>query len=209
MTSQRSHEAEEVSPDTVERLAAAALPWIHDAGNPYFGWLFGGDPEARAVLARWVQRPDSEVALARVRPFPNAAEPLGGYIALTAAELGTARKADAIALLAEATREQRRERLGKLREADGLFTEPGEDELYLSKMGVVADQRGKGHGRRILEAFVAEAAATGFSRIRLDVCTSNQAAVGLYRSTGFVPVEGTYRSRAGFTYHAMWRSLEH
>jgi ribosomal protein S18 acetylase RimI-like enzyme len=184
----------------------AALAWIHDAGNPYFDWLFGDPVTARAVLSGWLRRPESEVAASRVRDTRRVGIAVGGYIALTAAELREARRADAVALVADAPRTRRREQLTKLRQADGLFTEPSDEEFYLSKMGVLAPQRGKGHGRALLEAFCAEAAVREFPWVRLDVSADNHAAINLYHSAGFTVVEKDRRTRVGLTYFPMVRA---
>jgi hypothetical protein len=41
------------------------LPWLHEAGNPYFDWFFGNAQTAKSILRRWVVRPSSEVFLKR------------------------------------------------------------------------------------------------------------------------------------------------
>jgi RimJ/RimL family protein N-acetyltransferase len=52
-------------------------------------------------------------------------------------------------------------------------------------MGVVAGHRGKGIGRRLLEATLIKARAAGLTRIELEVFSSNHAAIALYQKFGF------------------------
>lgn len=52
-------------------------------------------------------------------------------------------------------------------------------------MGVVAEHRGRGVGRRLLESTLAAAMAKGLHRIELEVWASNAAAIRLYESFGF------------------------
>ena len=63
-------------------------------------------------------------------------------------------------------------------------------------MGLLPAYRGKGLGRRLLDAVLAEAWNTGLERIDLEVYASNEAAVALYRKTSF-QTEGVKR-RARF-----------
>jgi len=53
-------------------------------------------------------------------------------------------------------------------------------------MGVLPEFRGKGIGRRLLEATLAAAHLKGLARIDLEVRQDNVAAVSLYQSVGFV-----------------------
>jgi ribosomal protein S18 acetylase RimI-like enzyme len=54
-------------------------------------------------------------------------------------------------------------------------------------MSVARDWRGKGLGRRLLEAAIAETRAwPGFCRLELEVFPHNAAAIRLYESSGFV-----------------------
>jgi ribosomal protein S18 acetylase RimI-like enzyme len=52
-------------------------------------------------------------------------------------------------------------------------------------MGVLPAYRGRGIGRRLLEASIAKAWAQGITRIELEVRVDNERAIGLYRSLGF------------------------
>ena len=71
---------------------------------------------------------------------------------------------------------------------------PPEGELY--RLAVLPEKRRSGYGRRLLDAFFAEAAERGADTLWLDVREHNAAAISLYRSAGFTPVlkrENYYR----------------
>lgn len=53
-------------------------------------------------------------------------------------------------------------------------------------MGVLGAYRGRGIGRRLMSATLAQAGANGIARIELEVRADNAAAIGLYESMGFV-----------------------
>ncbi len=56
-------------------------------------------------------------------------------------------------------------------------------------MGVHKDYRGKGLGKRLLDVALAQAREKGLERVELEVYSTNEAAIHLYRSAGF-EVEG-------------------
>ena len=53
-------------------------------------------------------------------------------------------------------------------------------------MGLLPEWRGRGVGRRLLEATLAQAQRSGFKPIELDVHADNPRAIALYEKTGFV-----------------------
>jgi ribosomal protein S18 acetylase RimI-like enzyme len=57
--------------------------------------------------------------------------------------------------------------------------------IYVTTFGVLPDLHGRGLGRRLLMHTVGELIAKGQLRIRIEVETSNAAALGLYESCGF------------------------
>ena len=65
--------------------------------------------------------------------------------------------------------------------------EPGAAEL--KRMYVVPAARGRGVSRLLLVALEAEAAARGWTTLRLETGTRQPAAVGLYTAAGYWPVE--------------------
>ena len=67
-------------------------------------------------------------------------------------------------------------------------TIPGE-RLYLSRLIVKKEQRGKGYGKAISEYIIDLAKEKGYCEIALGVNRDNTAAVGLYKSLGFTVYE--------------------
>ena len=59
-------------------------------------------------------------------------------------------------------------------------------------MGIDAEFRGKGIGRRLMDATISDARAEGLTRIELEVFSSNISAIKLYERRGFVH-EGLHR----------------
>lgn len=69
----------------------------------------------------------------------------------------------------------------------------------IGRMAVLAEYRGRGIGRLILDAAVARAAELGFSRVTLH---AQVPVVGFYRKAGFLPEGGEF-SEAGIVHQAM------
>jgi ribosomal protein S18 acetylase RimI-like enzyme len=65
--------------------------------------------------------------------------------------------------------------------------EARQDEFYLDSLGVDADLRGRGLGRRLLAAFEERAGALGHVRLGLLTEPDNRPAFRLYESVGFRP----------------------
>ena len=59
-------------------------------------------------------------------------------------------------------------------------------------IGLLPEWRGRGVGRRLLEATLAQARRSGFKRIELDVHADNSRAIAFYEKVGFVR-EGVVR----------------
>lgn len=188
-----------------ERYLVDVLPWVHEAGNPYFDWMFGGREAARQTLASWMRRPSSEVSLARMTLLLSGDEAVGGFIGLGGAELAQSRKADWLAMLKESSEPGRSELMARLGAVRGLFPRVEPEEFYLSKMGVMPELRGTGLGRRVAEEFLAAGRAAGFRRFRLDVWSENTPARRLYESLGFRVVSESASAEAGMCYLAMVR----
>jgi GNAT superfamily N-acetyltransferase len=55
----------------------------------------------------------------------------------------------------------------------------------IKRMFVVPDARGRGHGRRLLDALEAAAADLGYGAVRLDTARSMTTAMDMYRRAGF------------------------
>jgi ribosomal protein S18 acetylase RimI-like enzyme len=189
-----------------EGLAPEVLSWVHESGNPYYDWFFGGPERARSALADWMTRPSSEVFEARTTLMVERGRVIGGYIALSEADLRECRAADAVASIRAVGRAGIASLRERLEAARLLFPPPEPGELYLSKMGLLQEYRGAGRGRALLEEFLAASRARGFRRFRLDVWTQNRPALCLYRSVGFETVAESRAAAADLTYAQM--SLE-
>ena len=59
----------------------------------------------------------------------------------------------------------------------------------IRRMYVVPESRGWGYSRLLLGALEDEARSLGYGRVRLETGVRQAAANGLYRSTGFEPIE--------------------
>ena len=81
----------------------------------------------------------------------------------------------------------------------GLIHEPDLQVAHVYQMWVSPFQRGKGIGKSLLHEIEAWAKGRGCSLLALDVTTTNEAAVGLYVSSGFVPAGEKEVLRVGST----------
>lgn len=82
--------------------------------------------------------------------------------------------------------------------------QPGSSHIGHLGMGLLRQYRGRGIGYRILDATVREAFAKGLTRIDLEVFSSNQPAMALYRRYGFT-IEG--RRRKARYVDGMWDDI--
>ncbi|MFQ5792389.1 MAG: GNAT family N-acetyltransferase [Acidobacteriota bacterium] len=191
-----------------ERFIPEVLPWIHEAGNPYFDWVFGGRAAALKTIATWMRRPSSEISISRVVLLFDGDRPVGGFIALGGADLALCRKADALAMLKEADSQGRSDLRLRMAGVRDLFLRVGTEEFYLSKTGVAVDLRSTGLGRRLAVEYLATGRAAGFRRFRLDVWAENRTARQLYESLGFRVVRESASAEAGMKYLSMVREQD-
>lgn len=180
-----------------------SLPWILEAGNPYFSWLFGDQTLALRVLSAWATRSSSEVSILRSQILMSDGAIAGGFISLGGLELKRARKADAIALATTISETERSGVLERLSDAANLFSPVDDDEYYLSKMGLDHRFRRKGYGKQLLSRYLEEGQARGHTRYRLDVYARNAAAVRLYLDSGFQITRRGRTNNGAIEYYAM------
>jgi ribosomal protein S18 acetylase RimI-like enzyme len=64
----------------------------------------------------------------------------------------------------------------------------GDGICEMKRLYVQPRRRGKGLGRRLAEAIIAEAGTIGYTKMRLDSLWSLKEAAGLYRSLGFTDI---------------------
>ncbi len=64
-------------------------------------------------------------------------------------------------------------------------TDIKKDEIELTYIGVVPNQRGKGLGKKLLNAFVESSSSNGYRSVVLSVETDNSDAIALYERSGF------------------------
>jgi [ribosomal protein S18]-alanine N-acetyltransferase len=186
-----------------ERWIPQVLPWLQEAGDPYYRWFFGGiipTDRTQSLLADWMRRRSSELSIERAVLLVTGECALGGFIALGGADLQACRRADALAVLQAAGRQGQSLLRERIRDGRNLFGPVAADELYLSKLGVARGLRRAGYGAKILQRYIDRGAADGFRRFRLDVWAENRPAIGLYWSFGFQVVRELRNDRAGMTY---------
>lgn len=180
---------------------------IHEAGQPYFDWFFGGPEAASVVLTEWIARPSSEIAAGRITLIHTEEGPAGLFIGLGGGELATCRRSDLLAVLARAqTPEARKALIARISQTKDLFLSVGPREYYLSKMAVVPHRRGTGIGRHVLNEFLAAGEAEGYKEFKLDVFADNTRAVRLYESAGFHEEERCERAGMRYVRMALTRS---
>lgn len=184
-----------------ERFIPAVLPWVVDAGNPYFDWFFGKG-EAPRRIERWMHRASSEVAIGRVMVAELDGGAIGGYIAVAGRELPTCRIADGVATLAEAGENSSAVR-ARMEMARDLFPAVAAEDLYLSKLGLLRQHRRKGFARGLIERFLYHGRAQGFDSFRLDVFAGHHRAIALYRLAGFQVVSEAVIPGTSMGYLAM------
>lgn len=161
---------------------------VHEAGNPYYDWLFGGEEAARESLDAVSLKTSSELWPGRARLLVAGSRLLGMYIALEGREVAACRAADTLALLGRLSRGDlnRREALrGRVAESRQLFDPVSGSDYFLSKIGVTAEFRGQRVAGILLDSFLDEGVAIGYGRFRVDVSADNEPAIALYRSRDF------------------------
>ena len=191
-----------------EKYISKVLPWIHEAGNPYFDWVFGGREAALRTIASWMRRASSEISISRMSLLLEGDRSVGGFIALGGAELALCRKADTRALLKEANSQRRSDLIARMESVRGLFPRVASDEFYLSKMAVAPDFRRTGLGRRMVSEYLSVGRAAGFRRFKLDLWAENRGALRLCESLGFKVVQESVSVELDVKYFSLVREQD-
>ena len=123
---------------------------------------------------------------------------VGELSRLLALSFASSRWNDPASLLKELERADKRYFLarldGEIIGQIGVIAEIGV--IYIRAVGIIPEQRGRGHGRQLLAATVQKMLAEGYTRFELDVATNNPQALSLYQSCGF-------RDTTVYDYHAV------
>jgi ribosomal protein S18 acetylase RimI-like enzyme len=72
---------------------------------------------------------------------------------------------------------------------------PKSDSIELTYIGVSSRQRGKGLGRKLLNAFIEASRANGYHSVVLSVEKENSPAIALYEKAGFSPIQSFSEGR--------------
>ena len=171
-------------PET-ERHISDVLPWLHDAGNPFYDWFYGGADATRGVLGEMMGRRSSEMWIGHVRLLNLDGEPVGGYIAHAGADRSRFAASDLLALVRQTPADQRATVSARIKKALSVFPAILADAFFLSGIGVLPTHRKRGIGKRLMREYLAEGRAAGMRQFRLNVHADNHAAVSLYRGFGF------------------------
>lgn len=186
-----------------ERLVLYALPWIIEAGNPYYDALFGDAVSTLTHLKKWACRGSSEVSIRRVRFLMSNSDFAGGFIALSGGDLRRARRADTVALLTSVAPQERPALSLRMTNVSDLMAPVFDDEYYLSKLGLAPQFRGKRLAHKLIERYIKEGARLGHSRYRLDVHADNDAAIRCYLSAGFELARCSQSQDGTLSYYSM------
>jgi len=168
-----------------ERYIPAMLPWVSEAADDYFDWVFGGEAAAKERLSAWMRRPSSQYSIRAMVILFKDAQPAGGYISLGGEEFQRRRKADMLALVTETKRDKRPMLLQRLSALSHPAFVVGPDQSYDRVVGVCKEFRGHGLGRKLVEHRIEEGKATGFRRFLSHVRPGNTPMLRIYESVGF------------------------
>lgn len=168
----------------LEPHIAAFLELECEIAKSYYGFVFDTRSDAQNWQATLFKSGDCEFGPPWARLMLIDGKPVGLYAAIPGADLRRIRLVSGMRWLRSqrtvdaATRE-------RVRLAARVSMQPGADDFYLSRIGIVESMRGHGLGRWLLGRVMAAAGRAGLQRCVLEVDPENVAAVGLYRRSGF------------------------
>jgi ribosomal protein S18 acetylase RimI-like enzyme len=196
---------DEPSPETVSLIA----PWVIAASRPFADWYFGEAWAAAEILTEWMTRSTSEVYAGRAILHEDRSGAGGCIIALSGSELARCRAADFAAFCAEIGSEPEADDViaEVVAGANELFAPVGDDDFYISRVGVDPNRQGQGIGRAMVTYVLELAARQGHPRCRLDVSADNRAAIRAYEAAGLAVGETRHGPTSGLTYCSMVAEL--
>jgi ribosomal protein S18 acetylase RimI-like enzyme len=127
----------------------------------------------------------------------------GGFIALSGGDLRKARRADSVALLTSVAPQERHALALRLANVSELMAPVGDDEYYLSKLGLAQKFRGKRLARTLVDRYIEDGLHLGYSRFRLDVHADNEPAIRCYCSVGFRTDRRSHSQDGSLKYNSM------
>jgi len=198
----------ETTAPAAQELISEILPGIHEAGNPYFDFIFGASDRARTELQKWMKRASSEIFAERAVILRMDDVVVGGFIAVNGEELDRCRRMDMTSLIMSGNRRYREEISNRLNLVRDLFPRVNADEFYLSKLWVNPGRRGSGYSRTLMKNFVELGLKRGYRRFRLDVAVENRAALHLYEALGFKTIHESTVPNTPLRYASMAAEFE-
>ncbi len=168
-----------------EQHIGDVLPWLHDAGNPFYDWFYGGADATQGALHEMLGRRSSEMWIGHVRLLHLDDQPVGGYIAHAGVDRSRFAASDLLALVRQTPADQRAAVSARIKKALSVFPAVLADEFFLSGIGVLPAYRGRGLGKHLMQEYLAEGRAAGMRQFRLNVHADNHAAASMYRGFGF------------------------
>lgn len=168
------------------------VPWVREADRPYYDVFLRGTDLDR-IIARWLRRNSSELALRRTRLLIADDRIAGGYIAVAGGDLSGCRQADLLDLAREMSDHSYTDLRARMDDLDDLFAPVEEHDFYLSKLGVLPRMKGRGLNKELMDDCLHRARQGGFGRVRLDVAEEREQTRAFYETYGFEPI---YRGKA-------------
>lgn len=168
----------------IEHRLDYIVPWVRDSDRRYYEVLLA-DHDIDATLRRWMQNPDSELALQKTRLLIADDLVAGGYVGFAGRQLLRRREADLIDL----ARAHGNLRCPNMRQAiqrvHPLMGSVAPNDFYLSKIGVTAELRGRELEPTLLDACFDQAQAAGFDHMRIDIDDGDDFTRTLCTAKGF------------------------
>lgn len=186
----------------VEQKLEDIVPWVLEAGRPYYDvFLDGTDPEE--VVARWLQRRSSEIALRRTRLAVVDDRIAGGYVSLAGSEVAGCRQADLLDLARTMSDHSYSELRARMDDLSDLFAPVEAHDFVLSKLGTLDRVDDDQVEYDLIDDFVERAQYGGFVRARVDVDEDDEQRRAMYENYGFRAVYRGKSKESGLRYLSM------